>query len=128
MSLFGWKFVSVNEYRMEMSLRDMEVKNANARANAAEEYARKCEKLVDHERERIDGERERADRIADSLFVSSGLPPASSAGVAEAKAVEAESKIVREDALKEMAAIFQESWDEATAEEVLEGTDVAATP
>ena len=128
MSLFGWKLVSVNEYRMELSLRDMEVSNARARAAAAEEYARKCEKLVDHERERIDGERERADRIADSLFVSSGLPPASSAGVAEAKAVEAESKIVREDALKEMAAIFQESWDEATAEEVLEGTDVAATP
>jgi hypothetical protein len=79
--------------------------------------------LVDHERERIDGERERADRIADSLFVSSGLPPASSAGVAEAKAVEVESKIVREDALKEMAEIFQESFDEITAEEALEEND-----
>jgi hypothetical protein len=123
MSLFGWKFVSANEYRMEMNLRDMEVKNANARANAAEEYARKCERLVDHERLRIDGERERADRIADALFVGSGLPPASSAGVAEAKAVEVESKIVREDALKEMAEIFQESFDEITAEEALEEND-----
>ena len=126
--MFGWTLIKDSELRLMKCFADMELKQAISRANAAEEYARKCEKLVDHERERIDGERERADRIADSLFVSSGLPPASSAGVAEAKAVEAESKIVREDALKEMAAIFQESWDEATAEEVLEGTDVAATP
>ena len=123
MRLFGWRLISANEYRMEMNLRDMEVKNANARAAAAEEYAGKCERLLDHERERIDCERERADRIADSLFASSGLPPASSAGVAEAKSIEAESKIVREEALKEMAAIFAESWDEVTAEEALEEND-----
>ena len=128
MSFLGWELIRASEHRLEREFADLELKQANARAAAAEEYACKCERLVDHERLRIDSDRERADRIADSLFVSSGLPPASSAGVAEAKAVEAESKIVREDALKEMAAIFQESWDEATAEEVLEGTDVAATP
>ena len=126
--MFGWTLIKNTEFKLMKDFADLELKQAINRAIVAEEYARKCEKLVDHERGRIDGERERADRIADSLFVSSGLPPASSAGVAEAKAVEAESKIVREDALKEMAAIFQESWDEATAEEVLEGTDVAATP
>ena len=120
MSLFGWKLVSVNEYRMEMSLRDMEISNARARAAAAEEYARKCEKVVDHERERIDGERDRADRIADSLFVSSGLPPASSAGVAETKAEAAKSAIIREDAMKEMAEVFAESWDDINMEETLE--------
>ena len=126
--MFGWTLIKDSELRLMKCFADMELKQAISRALAAETYAKKCEALFDHERERIDNERERADRIADSLFVSSGLPPASSAGVAEAKAVEAESKIVREDALKEMAAIFQESWDEATAEEVLEGTDVAATP
>ena len=124
MSLFGWKLVSVNEYRMELSLRDMEVSNARARAAAAEEYARKCEALLDHERARIDSERERADRIADSLFVSSGLPPASSAGVAETKAEAAKSAIIREDAMKEMAAIFQESWDEVNEEASLEESAV----
>ena len=126
--MFGWTLIKDSELRLMKCFADMELKQAISRALAAETYAKKCEALLDHERERIDSERERADRIADSLFVSSGLPPASSTGVAEAKAVEAESKIVREDALKEMAAIFQESWDEATAEEVLEGTDVAATP
>ena len=121
--MFGWTLIKDSELRLMKCFADMELKQAISRALAAETYAKKCEALLDHERERIDNERERADRIADSLFVSSGLPPASSAGVAEAKAVEAESKIVREDALKEMAAIFQESWDEATAEEALEGTD-----
>ena len=120
MSVFGWKLIRENEYRMEMSLRDMEVSNARARATTAEEYAHKCESLLDHERARIDSERERADRIADSLFVSSGLPPASSTGVSEAKAIEAEAKIVKEDALKEMAEIFQETWDDVPLEEVLE--------
>ena len=128
MSFLGWELIRASEHRMEKEFADLELKQAIARANAAEEYAGKCERLLDHERARIDSERERADRIADSLFVSSGLPPASSAGVAEAKSIEAESKIVREDALKEMADIFAESWDDITAEEALEGTDVAATP
>ena len=123
MSFLGWELIRAREHRMEKEFADLELKQAIARANAAEEYAGKCERLLDHERARIDSERERADRIADSLFVSSGLPPASSAGVAEAKAVEVESKIVREDALKEMAEIFQESFDEITAEEALEEND-----
>ena len=123
MSFLGWELIRASEHRMEKEFADLELKQAIARANAAEEYAGKCERLLDHERARIDSERERADRIADSLFVSSGLPPASSAGVAEAKAVDVESKIVREDALKEMAEIFQESFDEITAEEALEEND-----
>ena len=123
MSFLGGELIRASEHRMEKEFADLELKQAIARANAAEEYAGKCERLLDHERARIDSERERADRIADSLFVSSGLPPASSAGVAEAKAVEVESKIVREDALKEMAEIFQESFDEITAEEALEEND-----
>lgn len=127
MSFLGWRLVRANEYRMEMNLRDMEVKQANARATAAEEYARKCEALLDHERERIDNERERADRIADSLFVSSGLPPASAVGVTEAKAEKAATALVRADALKEMAEIFQETWDEASTEETLEETEPATT-
>ena len=121
--MFGWTLIKDSELRLMKCFADMELKQAISRALAAETYAKKCEALLDHERERIDNERERADRIADSLFVSSGLPPASSTGVAEAKSIEAESKIVREDALKEMAAIFQESWDEVTTEEALENTD-----
>ena len=126
--MFGWTLIKDSELRLMKCFADMELKQAISRALAAETYAKKCEALLDHECERIDNERERADRIADSLFVSSGLPPASSAGVAEAKSIEAESKIVREDALKEMSDIFAESWDDITAEEALEGTDVAATP
>ena len=126
--MFGWTLIKDSELRLMKCFADMELKQAISRALAAETYAKKCEALLDHERERIDNERERADRIADSLFVSSGLPPASSTGVAEAKSIEAESKIVREDALKEMSDIFAESWDDITAEEALEGTDVAATP
>jgi hypothetical protein len=118
--MFGWTLIKDSELRLMKCFADMELKQAISRALAAEEYAKKCERLVDHERLQIDSERERADRIADSLFVSSGLPPASSTGVAEAKSIEVESKIVREDALKEMAAIFQETWDETSVEEAFQ--------
>jgi len=118
--MFGWTLIKDSELRLMKCFADMELKQAISRALAAEAYAKKCEALLDHERERIDNERERADRIADSLFVSSGLPPASSSGVAEAKAIEAESKIVRADAMKEIADIFAESWDDVTMEEALQ--------
>jgi len=118
--MFGWTLIKDSELRLMKCFADMELKQAISRALAAEAYAKKCEALLDHERERIDNERERADRIADSLFVSSGLPPASSTGVAEAKAIEAESKIVRADAMKEIADIFAESWDDVTMEEALQ--------
>jgi hypothetical protein len=118
--MFGWTLIKDSELRLMKCFADMELKQTVSRALAAEAYAKKCEALLDHERERIDNERERADRIADSLFVSSGLPPASSTGVAEAKAIEAESKIVRADAMKEIADIFAESWDDVTMEEALQ--------
>ena len=118
--MFGWTLIKDSELRMMKCFADMELKQTVSRALAAEAYAKKCEALLDHERLRIDSERERADRIADSLFVSSGLPPASSTGVAEAKLIEAESKIVRADAMKEIADIFAESWDDITMEEALQ--------
>ena len=121
--MFGWTLIKDSELRLMKCFADMELKQTVSRALAAEAYAKKCEALLDHERLRIDSERERADRTADSLFVSSGLPPASSAGVAEAKSIEAESKIVRADAMKEIADIFAESWDDMTTEEVLEETN-----
>jgi len=121
--MFGWTLIKDSELRLMKCFADMELKQTVSRALAAEAYAKKCEALLDHERLRIDSERERADRIADSLFVSSGLPPASSAGVAEAKSIEAESKIVRADAMREIAEIFQETWDETSTEEMLEETN-----
>jgi hypothetical protein len=121
--MFGWALIKDSELRLMKCFADMELKQAISRALAAEAYAKKCEALLDHERRRIDSERERADRIADSLFVSSGLPPASSTGVAEAKSIEAESKIVRADAMREIAEIFQETWDETSTEEMLEETN-----
>jgi hypothetical protein len=121
--MFGWTLIKDSELRLMKCFADMELKQTVSRALAAEAYAKKCEALLDHERLRIDSERERADRIADSLFVSSGLPPASSTGVAEAKSIEAESKIVRADAMREIAEIFQETWDETSTEEMLEETN-----
>jgi len=123
--MFGWKLVSERELTLTATLADEQIKTAVALQRKAEEYAQKCEALLDHERKRIDDERERADRIADSLFVSSGLPPASATGVAEASAARLDADGKKEDYMKEMAEIFQESWDDVSAvdEEPVEETD-----
>ena len=121
--MFGYRLVSERELLMIGQIADEQIKTAVALQRKAEEYAQKCEALLDHERKRIDDERERADRIADSLFVSSGLPPASATGVAEASAARLDADGKKEDYMKEMAEIFQESWDDAPEEELVEEAD-----
>ena len=123
--MFGYRLVSERELLMIGQIADEQIKTAVALQRKAEEYAQKCEALLDHERERIDNERERADRIADSLFVSSGLPPASATGVAEASAARLDADGKKADYMKEMAEIFEESWEDGALdeEEPIEGTD-----
>ena len=113
--MFGYRLVSERELLMIGQIADEQIKTAVALQRRAEEYAQKCENLLTHERERIDSERERADRIADSLFVSSGLPPASATGVAEASAARLDADGKKADYMKEMAEIFEESWDDVSA-------------
>ena len=79
---------------------------------SAREYAVKCERLIEHERERIDQERERADRIADSILQSNGLPPISATVIHEQQE---QDKILagrRADYLRQMDEIYGESIDE----------------
>ena len=115
--MFGWRLVSERELTLTATLADEQIKTAVALQRRAEEYAQKCENLLTHERERIDSERERADRIADSLFVSSGLPPASATGVAEASAARLDADGKKADYMKEMAEIFEESWEDGALDE-----------
>ena len=75
---------------------------------AAKEYSQKCERLLEHERERIDMERERADRIADSVFQANGLSPASATVVREQEAAEKISAGKRDDHMKELLEIYGE--------------------
>ena len=123
--MFGYRLVSERELLMIGQIADEQIKTAVALQRKAEEYAQKCEALLDHERKRIDDERERADRIADSLFVSSGLPPASATGVAEASAARLDADGKKADYMKEMAEIFEESWEDGALdeEEPIEETD-----
>lgn len=122
--MFGWKLIRESEFKLIREMADMELKMEVARAKVAEEYAAKWERIVNHERERIDSERERADRIADSLFQSSGLPPVSPMVVAEEREKQHVSKLAQDKYAEEMKAIFDETWEE-TAEETEEGNEAA---
>src|SRR5580658_1235072 len=110
--MFGWTLIRENEILLMKQMHELELKNEVAARHRAEEYARKAENLLQHERDRIDSERERADRIADSLFQSQGLPPTSTTVVTEVKAAEKVSADKLERYMAELSEIYADQEDE----------------
>lgn len=107
--MLGWRLLRESELALQTQLTDFRIQALTAELRAAKEYSAKCERLLDHERERIDAERERADRIADSLFQSNGLPPTSTTILNEQKAAEAVAEGKRTDYMKELMEIWSET-------------------
>jgi hypothetical protein len=110
--MFGWRLIKESELRLTEQMHENELRVALTLQRAAEEYARKAENLLQHERDRIDSERERADRIADSLFQSQGLPPTSTTVVTEVKAAEKVSADKLERYMAELSEIYADQEDE----------------
>ena len=107
--MFGWKLIRESEIALGVQLTETRIASLAADLRATKEYVAKCERLIEHERERIDSERERADRIADSLFQSQGLPPTSVTVVAEQKAEQEVAAGKRVDYMKELLEIYSEA-------------------
>jgi IS4 transposase len=72
--MFGWRLIRAEELSLRDRLFTSQIQALKDALSKAEEYSRKCERLIDHERERIDSERERADRSVDALLAQNGLP------------------------------------------------------
>lgn len=115
--MLGWKLLRESEIALQHQLTETRIASLVADLLAAKEYAAKCERLVEHERERIDAERERADRIADSLFQSNGLPATSVTVLQEQKAAEDAATTKREDYMKELSEIYGETESDLAEEE-----------
>lgn len=110
--MFGWTLFRDSEVILQQQLTETRIASLSAELQAAKEYAAKCERLLDHERERIDSERERADRIADSLFQANGLPATSVTVIREQKTAEANATEKRSDYMKELTEIYGETMSE----------------
>ena len=120
--MFGWRLISERELQLMNQLSNAKIAALDHELELAKEYIRKCEGLIDHERNRIDSERERADRIADSLFQSNGLPATSTTVIADQKAEEAKFAAAQKTHQAELMEIYGESIEELT------GDGVAALP
>jgi hypothetical protein len=107
--MFGWKLVSEAEIALRAQLSETRIASLAADLRAAKDYAAKCERLIEHERERIDAERDRADRIADSLFQSNGLPPTSETVVREQKTADSAHADKLADQMKQLMEIYDET-------------------
>jgi len=116
MEALGWTLIRTSEYVLRREMLEHELKMAIAARDQAREYAEKCERLVDHERERIDSERERADRIADSLFQSQGLPATSPTVLSEQRKADEQAKANVTAYQKQLEEIFGETYDDITEE------------
>ena len=117
--MWGWTLIRDNELKLMKEKHDMELSWAVASQHRAEDYARKAEALIDHERARIDAERERADRTSDALLQSSGLPPVSTTVVTE---VRAEEKI-RAEKLEDYTKMLQSIYDETETDMIEDGAE-----
>ena len=107
--MLGWRLVRESELALRAQFAETRIAMLAADLRTAKEDAAKCERLLDHERARIDAERERADRIADSLFQSQGLPATSTTIIQEQKAAEAVAEGKRVDYAKELMEIYGET-------------------
>lgn len=107
--MFGWKLVSEAETALRAQLTETRIASLAADLRAAKDYAAKCERLIEHERERIDAERERADRIADSLFQSSGLPPTSVTVIREQQTADATTADKTAERMRQLMEIYDET-------------------
>ena len=115
--MFGWKLISEREIALERQLHETRQASAEVALAGSKEYIAKLERLLEHERQRIDFERERADRLGDSLLQSSGIPPASSTVIAEQKQAEAAANDKRVDYMKTLDQIYGETMDDILAED-----------
>lgn len=110
--MLGWRLLRDSEIELQRELGEAKLAALTAELAATKAYVAKCEHLIDHERGQIIAERERADRIADSLFQSSGLPPTSVTVVSEQKAAETIANDKRVDYMKQIMEIYSETEDE----------------
>jgi len=104
--MFGWKLLRESEIALQRQLAETQIASLESDLRTARAYAVKCENLIEHERARIDAERERADRIADSLFQSNGLPATSVTVLAEQKIADKKNADDRDEHMKELLEIY----------------------
>jgi bacterioferritin (cytochrome b1) len=120
--MFGWRLTRESELAVTEQLHEARLEALRAELYAAKQYAAKAENLLDHERERIDAERERADRMADSIFQSNGLPAVSPVVLAEERQATAATERNIAEYRKQVEEIFGETLDdigETDAEDIL---------
>lgn len=116
--MFGWALLRDSEVALQRQLTETRVASLVAELNAAKEYARKCEALIEHERARIDAERERADRTTDALLQQNGLPATTATVRHEQQIADDEATEKRKDYAKELIEIYGESMDDLLEDEV----------
>lgn len=114
--MLGWRLLRDSEIELQRQITETRIASLTSELHAAREYAAKCERLLDHERARIDSERERADRIADSLFQANGLPPTSVTVIGERNAADEAAAKKQEDYMAQLREIYGETMEEAEAD------------
>lgn len=114
--MFGWHLFRTREIALERSAYEARISAQDKEIERLTEYVARCERLIEHERERIDAERERADRMVDAYLQQNGLPATSSTVLTEQKAKEIEHKEAMDDHMKQLAEIYGEQMEELAEE------------
>ena len=109
--MLGWRLISKREETLQSDLRRETMGALQGQIDRANAYIAKLERLLDHERSRIDDERERADRATDALLLQNGTPPVTATGRRESEAQEEKRAEAEKDYFEQLAEISRETVD-----------------
>lgn len=109
--MLGWRLISRREETLQSDLKAGAIGALQGKIDHLNGYIAKLERLLDHERERIEFERERADRATDALLLQNGTPAVTAIGHREIQAAEKERKEKDDDFRKQIADIYRETTE-----------------
>ena len=109
--MFGWRLISRREETLQADLKRETLGALQGQIDRANAYIAKLERLLDHERSRIDDERERADRATDALLLQNGTPPVTATGRRDTEAQEEKRAEAEKDYFEQLAEISRECVD-----------------
>jgi len=107
--MLGYHVITDRVIELQKALEREKLGALQGQIDRANAYIAKLERLLDHERERIEAERERADRATDSLLLQNGTPPVTAIGNRESRAIEEKREEAEKTVREQIADIYRET-------------------
>jgi len=108
-----------NSLRVDIARLQAQLEGMTLQLRQRDEYITKLERLLEHERERIDFERNRADRANDLVLQQNGLPPITELGVQKSEASAEEAAKEMKELRERVGNFYADAIDDIDSDEMI---------